>query len=262
MSVSPQQSLAAIAGWENAAVEALQDGHNNRTWLVTAGRRRGVLKIDALPRELPYNTRLAEQRVQNRAAGAGIASPVIYASDNAYLAEYAAGKVWSAADLDNRENHIQLAELLRKLHALPLTGRVFDARAAAALYCRTIETTPTAKHCVAVIDSVATPDYLRCCHNDLVAQNIIATPALRLLDWEYACDNDPLFDLATVVAHHDLSPEHSACLLDDYFGGDGGRWRVPLKEQVRLYNALTWLWYASQAHPDPGQLAIFESRLS
>ena len=54
----------------------------------------------------------------------------------------------------------------------------------------------------------------------LVAGNIIATPAIRFLDWEYACDNDQFFDLATVVAHHDLSDDRADFLLNAYFDGN------------------------------------------
>ena len=83
---------------------------------------------------------------------------------------------------------------------------------------------------------------LCCCHNDLVAENIISAPEIRFLDWEYACDNDPLFDLAIVVAHHDLSERQAGVLLDAYFDGDGARWREQLDVQMRLYGALNWLW--------------------
>ena len=86
------------------------------------------------------------------------------------------------------------------------------------------------------------PRNLCCCHNDLVAANIIATPAIRFLDWEYACDNDPFFDIATVVAHHRMPDERAHFLLDAYFDGDGTRWRDYLTTQVRFYNALLWLW--------------------
>jgi thiamine kinase-like enzyme len=86
------------------------------------------------------------------------------------------------------------------------------------------------------------PSRLSCCHNDLVAENIIATPEIHFLDWEYACDNDPMFDLATIVAHHELSNKHADFLLDAYFDGDGADHRVRLDRYVSFYNALLWLW--------------------
>ena len=70
-------------------------------------------------------------------------------------------------------------------------------------------------------------------------------PDIRFLDWEYACDNDPLFDLATVVAHHGLNDRQAGVLLDAYFDGNGGRWRNALTSQMRLYDALNGLWAAA-----------------
>ena len=89
------------------------------------------------------------------------------------------------------------------------------------------------------------PRELCCCHNDLVVANIINTPETRFLDWEYACDNDPLFDLATVTAHHELTPRQCDTLLDAYFDGDGRRWRSHLARQAGVYEALLYLWNAA-----------------
>jgi thiamine kinase-like enzyme len=263
MSNTPQQALLSIAGWEDAVCTELKGGDTNRTWLVTSGSRRGVLKTDASPRTLPYNTRIAERRVQSVAADAGIANTVLFASESAYLTEYVHGEVWTADNLRDEEQLPSIATLLRTLHSLPLTGRRADAVDAANRYARTIDSSrlQTATHCMDTVNKIQPPDNLCCCHNDLVAGNIVATPELRLLDWEYACDNDPLFDLATLVAHHDLSQEHSEILLNAYFAGDGDRWQGRLEQQVQLYNALAWLWCASRPEPDATQLAAFESRL-
>jgi thiamine kinase-like enzyme len=105
----------------------------------------------------------------------------------------------------------------------------------------------TAERHLAVVEAAPGPMNLCCCHNDLVAENIIAMPGIRFLDWEYACDNDPLFDLAVVVAHHELSERQVQVLLDAYFDGDGEPWRRQLGVQMRLYNALNWLWAGAEA---------------
>ena len=91
------------------------------------------------------------------------------------------------------------------------------------------------------------PFNLCLCHNDLVVGNIINTPETRFLDWEYACDNDPFFDLATVVAHHHLTEAQRDTLLDAYFDGNGSRWREQLERQAEVYEALLYLWRASRA---------------
>ncbi len=200
-------------------MEELAGGLSNQTWLVTAGERRAILKIDERPRGVPFNTRAAEAQVQTQAAQAGLASPVLFTSDTVYMTEYVDGVVWSSASLDDDENLDHLASALKKLHALPLTGRKFDAIGAAHDYASSITDADPVKvrDSVQIIESMLLSNNICCCHNDLVAANIIATPELRFLDWEYACDNDPLFDLATVVAHHRLSAERSDYLLNAYF---------------------------------------------
>ena len=90
------------------------------------------------------------------------------------------------------------------------------------------------------------PADLCLCHNDLVAENIVDTGELMFLDWEYACDNDPLFDLATVVAQHELDEAQTDVLLSAYFDGAWRTGRPELERQVANYNALLWLWKAAR----------------
>jgi thiamine kinase-like enzyme len=240
-------ALRLVPGWEDATASEISGGLNNQTWLVAVGDRRAVLKIDQHPRHMPFNTRAAEARVQTQAAQAGLASAVLFASDSVYMTEYVDGIVWSSVSLDDNENLDQLAGALKKLHALPLTRRKFDAIDAARDYASSIthEDSQKIRDSVQEIESMPLSKNLCCCHNDLVAANIIATPDVRFLDWEYACDNDPLFDLATVVAHHRLSPARADYLLNAYFDGDANQWREQFARQVKLYEALLWLWEAA-----------------
>ena len=247
----PRAVLDAIPGWQGAACSELPGGLTNETLLVEKDGRRAVLKIDPSPRKAPFNSRREEARIQQRAAALGRANGVLFAGDTVLLAEWAEGEVWTSAHFDAADNLVRLASALRDIHGLPLTGRVFDAAAAARLYARkaAMVDAALAERQLAVVESVPLPTNLCCCHNDLVAENILGTPEVRFLDWEYACDNDPLFDLAVVVAHHGLSDAQAGILLDAYFNGDGASWRDKLDTQVRLYDALLWLWTAANAAP-------------
>lgn len=240
--------IAAISGWRGATIRVLPGGLTNRNYLVETECRRGVLKIDATPRSLPLNSRADEAAVQKRGAQSGLANDVLYFDETTYLVEYVDGDVWTPKHFDNDANLTQLAAALRRLHVLPLTSRVFDAKAAANRYRAKLEGADAiiAKQHVALIESMRRPKNLCCCHNDLVAANILVTPELRFLDWEYACDNDPFFDLATVVEHHELSNRQAEFLLNAYFDGDGMRWRKQLADQQRLYKSLLWLWLAAR----------------
>jgi len=243
-----EEVIATIPGWQDASIRVLPGGLTNRNYIVETEGRRGVLKFDAAPRSSPLNTRADEAVVQKQGARIGLANEVLYVDETTYLVEYVDGDVWTPQHLDDDANLLQLARAMRRLHAMPLTGRVFDAKAAANLYRAELDGADAsiAREHVELIESMRRPKNICCCHNDLVAANILATPELRFLDWEYACDNDPFFDLATVVEHHELSNRQAELLLDAYFEGDGMRWRRQLAEQQRLYKSLLWLWAAAR----------------
>jgi len=247
-SKTPAAVLSAITGWEDATYSELSGGLSNRTYLVEIGGNKAVLKVDERPRNSPYNARNTEARIQTMAADKGLAGRVLFASDTVYMTEYLEGVIWSGECLHDNTNLDALAAGLRKLHALPLTGRTFDAVGAARDYMQRLENADPelVGDCLRKIEAGPMPHNLCCCHNDLVVANIINTPEIRFLDWEYACDNDPFFDLATVAAHHELSVEQSDYLLDAYFDGDGKRWREQLARQASVYEALLWLWEASR----------------
>ena len=249
MGMTPAQALSSIPGWEEATLTELSGGLSNRTWRVDAHGRSAVLKIDEKPRGEPYNTRRQEAQVQSRACEAGLATPVLFVDETVYLTEYVSGIVWSPDCLDDDSNIEQLAVSLRRLHSLPLTGRIFDAAGAARDYARRIANRDDLKvrDCLKKIEAAPLPPNLCFCHNDLVVENIINTPETRFLDWEYARDNDPFFDLATVVAHHGLSSAQRDVLLDAYFDGNGSRWQEQLERQAAVYESLLYLWEQARA---------------
>lgn len=249
--LSPEDALGRIPGWEDAGIHELRGGLTNRTFLVESAGRLGVLKVDRTIRTSPYNARIEEARIQGIAADRDLANRVLYVDDTVYLTEYVDGAVWTRKDLDDEDKLVQLARALRELHALPLTGRFFDARAAAQQYLNKLgeAVAVKAREHVEIIEHLRLPQHLCCCHNDLVVSNILSAPHICFLDWEYACDNDLFFDLATVVSHHELSNQQAQLLLDAYFDGDGARWHSQLAAQVRLYAALHWLWAAAEASP-------------
>jgi len=245
---SPESILSELSGWEEASCSELNGGLTNRTYLVENQRRKAVLKIDDAPRSGPFNERRMEAQLQAKAAQQGLAAAVLFVSDTVYMTEYLEGIVWSNNCLQDNANLDNLAAALRRLHALPLTGRTFNAVGSARDYVQRMNGRDADKvsECLKTIEAGPRPPNLCCCHNDLVVANIINTPEVRFLDWEYACDNDPFFDLATVVAHHKLTTEQSDYLLDSYFDGDGKRWREQLARQASVYDALLWLWEASR----------------
>ena len=65
-------------------------------------------------------------------------------------------------------------------------------------------------------------------HNDLLAQNFIDDGhRLRLIDWDYAGFNSPLFDLANLASNNEFPEGQERTLLEAYFGqpADQDLWR-------------------------------------
>lgn len=264
MTQTPEQVLADIPGWDGAILSELFGGLTNRTWRVTKDGKSGVLKIDDGPREAPFNSRCDEAYAQNMACKAGLAPKVILADCGLYFTEYVEGTVWTRDCLDKAGNLEMIASALKRLHALPLTGRSFDASVAAKRYVDNLKglEPDVAEKCLGIVASMRLPLNLCCCHNDLVAANLITTPELMFLDWEYSSDNDPFFDIATVVEHHELSDQQVSVFLDAYMGGDGQRWRAHLEQQRKLYLALLCLWMGSRSGSDPAELDSVVLRLT
>jgi len=66
----------------------------------------------------------------------------------------------------------------------------------------------------------ARPAPLRPCHCDPLAENFLDTGArIFIIDWEYAGNNDPMWDLGDVSVEAGFGPDQDAALLDAYFGG-------------------------------------------
>lgn len=256
--------LGRIPGWEDAEFRALQGGQNNRAWLVEKDGRRAVLKIDTALRGLPFASRDEEARLQALAADAGIAANVYYASDTVLLTEYLTGSSWRDEHLLDDGNLRRIAAVARRLHALPCSGRRYEPLGAARQYAACVpgELAGLARTCVDIVAEYRLCGDLRPCHNDLVAANVIDGESLRLIDWEYACDNDPAFDIATLIAHHNLGEPQADILIDAYGADSIAGFTSRVRACIRTYDALHWLWRAARDDVDEMALLAIAARLA
>lgn len=191
-----------------------------------------------------------ESRIQQRAADRGIASSVEYVDPRrgVMLSGYLAGRTWIGRDLRQGNNLVRLAELLRTMHSVPVCGVRFAAAEAARRYVaelqEAVQLTDFALLCLRIVEDTPASGQWVCCHNDVVAENVVDDRRLLLIDFEYACDNDPLFDLASVIGWHNLDSERAQTLLAAYCGSSAAEWRERLSLQLRLFDAVQWLWLA------------------
>ena len=203
--------------------------------------------------------RSCELPILESAGKAGIAPAILYANPDAgvLMTEYLHGKVWQESDLDSAENIEALGALLRRVHALPPCGNSIDLTAIAEKYAQHLQSRPAlyafASTCVKIISESPRLDSVTCCHNDIVAENVIEAGGLNLIDWEYACDNDPMFDLASAIGFHNFDDRRQQMLLGAYAGGADKELQERLAEQIRVFDAIQWLWLATRHIHSPNK---------
>ena len=261
----PRRAIARVPGWSGVEfdIQKQAGGLTNRTYRLRRGKESFMLRLDAAHEPDVGLDRDCERRVLERASAAGLAPEIVFADVEARIlvTRFVEGRPWSTHDLEDRQKLMCVAELLQRVHTLPGSGRRYRADSIAAVYSSKLETIPELRafgeRCARIAADFAHAEEIRCCHNDLVAANIVGDESLRLLDWEYACDNDPLFDLASLIGYHDLDRRLADCLLNAYTGGAKPEHRERLGALLRIYDALHWLWLAVRqtARPDPRQAA-------
>jgi aminoglycoside phosphotransferase (APT) family kinase protein len=269
---SPQALLASIPGWQGrrADIAPLPRGHNNRSYRVAWNDRLFVLRIVDHADRSGMRDFALESQIQHRAAALGIAAPVEYANpaSGLLLTRYLPGTAWTPADLQDTAKLEQLAELLRALHALPLCGVLYDAVHAADAYLEAmpapVANSAMAVRCREIIADAGAASVPTCCHNDIVASNIIGGTRLQLIDFEYARDNAPLFDLASLVGWHNLAEPLAINLLAAYTGNAAADSWQEFSAQCRRFDAIQWLWLSMRGAPsveDRQQLNVVATRL-
>src|SRR6266850_2889168 len=90
----------------------------------------------------------------------------------------------------------------------------------------------------------ARPAALRPCHCDPLAENFLDTGARTfIIDWEYAGNNDPMWDLGDVSVEAGFGAEQDAALLQAYFAGRPPAAQVGRMVMYKAMCDLLWtLW--------------------
>ncbi|MDH3439999.1 MAG: phosphotransferase family protein [Gammaproteobacteria bacterium] len=252
--LNPFDALDLVPGWdpEQADIEELKGGLTNRTFHVRQGQRECVMRLDSERSRMFRFDRSSELAIQEEAAKAGLAPGIVFSDADAgiLVTEFIPGRTWEEADLASDDRLEALAALLRRVHALPKSGLRIDMTLVGETYQAYLEKRQGlhafATVCVDIIRGVRRHKGSVCCHNDIVAANIVGDSDLRLIDWEFSCNNDPMFDLASAIGFHNLNRQQSDVLLDAYSGGSDSALRERLDEQLRVYDAIQWLWLATR----------------
>jgi thiamine kinase-like enzyme len=206
------------------------------------------------------------QELQNLAAQHGLAPRIVTIDPGSGMevAQWLPGVVASAAEFAQPEYLQRVAERLGELHRIPVP-RVwaarddwqFDilqhlqlrlsrvrARLDAAAHGQLALRVRAAPAQVAAIQDRRRP--LSLLHLDAHAGNLLAGDALVLLDWEYACLGDPIWDLASLLAPLPLDEPLGLQLIDAAGRGGDTTWRL-LQTARELFMLLNDLWSLERA---------------
>jgi len=246
--------IPALAG-ENVRWQVLQGGLTNRNYRVDTDDRSFVLRLESKHSSSLGLDRELELQVRQNAHAAGLGAAVVHAEDGILLSDFLPGVVWQDRDLTHDTKLEMLAAMLREVHELPITGKQFSPVTASSQYMSVITRESGllefASLCQRMLESAQSPESFRCCHNDIVVQNIIQHTGLKLLDWEYACDNGPMFDLASLICFHDLRERQIDTLFNAYAGGANSEMFEQLQHQIRVFDLIQWLWFAARQCSSP-----------
>ncbi|MHB8475403.1 MAG: phosphotransferase [Steroidobacteraceae bacterium] len=237
-----------VPGAGKLDIQLLSHGVVNDTYRVRRGAAAYAMRVAACdPPDLGLD-RAWEARVLERAAAAGLAPAVEYCDPRRgiLISRWVEGRQWHAADVRRRSGISRMAELVRRIHALPMpaparlmnAGMWIDYYTAAARNLGADSDTAAALRAAAGERLAALPSVDPVvCHSDLHTLNLIdGGDALVLLDWEYAHGGDPYWDLAGWSANNDFGGPLRHDLLQAYTG------RSPTPGEYLRLDRLAWLY--------------------
>lgn len=240
---------------DTAEIRALGGGLNARSYLITAGERRHVLRLPVAS-AVAWLDLAAEVRAARAAAAADLAPRVIAADLEAgsLLTEYCAGP-WSPTFAREPESVAAAARLLRALHSVNVELPVYSTRWFASTYLAALAESNAGSlgaeerrwaaelsTLAAEFDAAHPPTAF--CHNDLAAANILGErSAARLIDFEYAGRGAPLLDLASLAGMNGFAESQRRQLLESYYGTAAAAPTLrELVGAIRIVRLLAYFW--------------------
>lgn len=212
-----ERALATWERWREAPkklpeLHSQLGGDSNSSFVVTDGASRWVLRLNNPITDSGIN-RENERLALLAAFEAGLSPPPIFQSDEILVTPFLAGRPATLADLG------KIGNLFSRIHALPLRLTPIDLLQHLHGYYEQASPDAVLTDCYRHIVESYLPDSvdLKPCHNDCLLPNIIASgQELRVLDWEYAAQADPAYDIAVFSTTYDLDRGQLVSLLSAY----------------------------------------------
>lgn len=253
--------IAQIPGWSNVKdlkIEQLA-GLTDTNYLVTANRKRFVLRVSGENTALLGVNHLFELEALEAASNIGIGPEVVHfiLPQGHLVTRYIKGQPWKDEEYHTPENLRRVIETVKRIHNLPAIEGTFSPFRRVMAYADRVkgfhvpfpEDFDTMLERMRAIKARQQQDddsWLKLCHNDLYLVNILDDRTVRIIDWEFAGMGDIHFDLATLVYACDttspLGSELEEYLLECYFGeiNDVHRERLAGMKYMVLFFTAMW----------------------
>jgi len=251
-----QNQVAAIAaelGLQDPEVTPLGGGLSNRSMRLRDARQDLVLRQAGTKANVLGANRRSELAMQEVAAAAGLAPPVVLArpAEGLLVTRFVGGRVLEYEDAREPAMLARIGAWIARLHGLTPPPRLvaIDIAARAMGYLQSLRgQPPTAflqeleQGLAARRKSVPSLSLPAACHHDLHHLNLVDRGnALIAIDWEYAGPGDPAADLAACICYHDLDPTQTEALLAGY-GGDSKPLLASLAPLCWIFDCLWFGW--------------------
>ena len=233
-----------IAGKNAEKIELLKSGFSNHSYLIN---RDHVLRIKKASRDKFYNSKL-EALVINKIAPLKISETAVYFNekDGTKLSLYLK-RTKKIMSQPTNEQMAYVAKALKKLHrAKIVTGVSFDIINRLQYYksrCIDYVDTLYERKVILAVERFFYQEPFVLCHNDVVNGNLLFRKRqVFLIDFEYAADNNPLFDLASFISENDIVDDKSRrYFLRQYYGKSIDE--KQFRRLLRLIELQDILWY-------------------
>jgi thiamine kinase-like enzyme len=211
-------------------VRIFRDGQNHHTGLIEASDQKLVLKVF----KHSFNRTI---KAEYWASELSLSPPLLMAANNTALYQFIDDQGYTPERLKN------LANTLQHTHSDYVNnGRDFDLIG----YCNSYLVSADAEmqnwHALLMPTLVEfsqdqTPKAY--CHNDLVVENCLFTKdSALLIDWEFAQQNNPWFDLGAIIYYFGLNKSESLEFLACYQPG----WEKKIEQRIYYTSQISVLW--------------------